>query len=329
MNIYANNITKKYFINTRQKSGLIKNSSKELTALNNITFKISNGEIVGLIGLNGAGKSTLIKILCGVLYPTNGSIKVTEPSLEISSNEFKKKMGVIFGHRGQLWRDLIVKDSFELLRQIYEIPKEEYYDRMKYFDEKLELGELIFQPLRKLSLGQKMKCEIAASMLHFPEFLLLDEPTIGLDIITREKILNTIKDLQKDIGNTIILTSHNLLDIENLCNRVMILDKGSIIFNDSIQKIKKNYINQYMLTIYLGKTNFDEDIVRQEIFKFSNNMELNNNQLLIFLPSENSKDISQILDIVGQITEIDYFEVSVISFEEIIKQIYREGMVYS
>lgn len=224
-------------------------------AVKNISFRIDEGELVGYIGQNGAGKSTTIKILCGILYPDKGTVKVNGIEPFINRKVNNKNIGVVFGQRGQLWRDLQVEDSFMMLKNIYEVSDEDYEKRMGIFDEYLNIKELLHMPVRKLSLGQKMKCEFVAALIHWPKVLYLDEPTIGVDIITRKKLLKFIEMINNDYKITVILTTHNMQDIESLCKRVIIINEGEIIFDGDDSKLKKLYGGYKKLNI-----KFEEEI---------------------------------------------------------------------
>lgn len=210
-------------------------------AVKGINFEIQEGEMVGYIGANGAGKSTTIKMLTGILTPSSG--KVTVNGLIPTKDRIKNnmKIGAVFGQRTQLWWDIPVIESYKLIQKIYEIPDAQYKENIDYFCKTLALGELLHIPVRQLSLGQKMRCEIAAAFLHNPKIVYLDEPTIGLDFMVKEKIRKFIKQLNKDRNTTVILTTHDLQDIEEICDRIIIIDKGSIMFDGEIEEIRQEF----------------------------------------------------------------------------------------
>lgn len=212
-----------------------------LTAVKNISFQIPEGEICGYIGENGAGKSTTIKMLAGILVPTSGDIRVNGYIPHKEREEFVRGIGVVFGQRSQLWWDIGVIESFQLLRKVYRVPEQAYKERLEELTERLELGELLNRPVRKLSLGQRMRCEIAAALLHNPKILFLDEPTIGLDIVVKTEIREFLKDINKRYGTTILLTTHDLQDIEALCSRVIMLDDGNIIYDGGLEELKTRW----------------------------------------------------------------------------------------
>jgi len=210
-------------------------------AVKGVSFQIRKGEMVGYIGANGAGKSTTIKMLTGILTPTSGKLLVNGlvPTKDRIKNNMK--IGAVFGQRTQLWWDIPVIESYKLIQKIYEIPMETYKENLEYFSKTLGLDELLHIPVRQLSLGQKMRCEIAAAFIHNPEIVYLDEPTIGLDFMVKEKIRKFIKQLNKDRETTVILTTHDLQDIEEICSRIIIIDKGSIMFDGDLEEIKEEF----------------------------------------------------------------------------------------
>jgi ABC-2 type transport system ATP-binding protein len=214
---------------------------EEIKAVDKISFEIAPGELVGYIGPNGAGKSTTIKMLTGILHPTAGEVLVDGlvPQRERIRNS--KKIGVIFGQRRQLMWDIPASDSFELMRKMYAIPTERYQANLKQFVELLELGSFLERSVRQLSLGQRMRCELVASLLHDPKIVYLDEPTIGLDVVAKERIREFILHLNRERGTTVILTTHDISDIERLCQRVIIIDKGRLIYDGSLAEIKRRY----------------------------------------------------------------------------------------
>ncbi|MWC27150.1 ATP-binding cassette domain-containing protein [Paenibacillus sp. MMS18-CY102] len=226
-------------------SGAIKGLiSREYTikqAVNDISFTIQQGETVGYIGANGAGKSTTIKMLCGILHPTSGEVKINGRVPYASRKENARKIGAVFGQRTQLFWDIAVKESYDLLKHIYRIPDQEYEANLAYFTEKLQLEGLLDIPVRQLSLGQKMRCELAAAFLHSPSIVFLDEPTIGLDVSVKNHIRAFIKEMNETKKTTILLTTHDMQDIEEICNRIIIIDEGSILYDGDLASIKRNF----------------------------------------------------------------------------------------
>lgn len=210
-------------------------------AVKGVSFNIEEGEMVGYIGANGAGKSTTIKMLTGILTPTSGKVLIN--GLNPAKNRIKNNMqiGAVFGQRTQLWWDIPVIESYKLIQKIYDIPEKQYKENLEYFSQTLGLDELLKTPVRQLSLGQKMRCEIAAAFLQNPKIVYLDEPTIGLDFMVKEKIRKFIKQLNKDRNTTVILTTHDLQDIEEICSRIIIIDQGTIMFDGALDAIREEF----------------------------------------------------------------------------------------
>lgn len=210
-------------------------------AVNGISFAIEPGEVVGYIGVNGAGKSTTIKILTGILVPSSGQVNVMgrEPHKQRTANA--REIGVVFGQRTQLWWDLAFIESLNLIAKIYEVEPVRYKQMLGQFTDILELKELLHVPIRNLSLGQKMRAELAAALIHEPKVVYLDEPTIGLDLIVKERIREFIKYQNREVGTTVMLTTHDLGDIEELCQRVIIIDEGKVIYDGPLSTIKDRF----------------------------------------------------------------------------------------
>lgn len=223
-------------------------------ALNNINLKISDGEMVGYIGPNGAGKSTTIKIMCGVLTPDNGICRINGYTPWIDRSKYVSSIGVVFGQRSQLWWDVPVVDSFEMIRELYNVPEQRYRDNLEELVDILHLNEIIKTPTRSLSLGQRMRCEIAASLLHSPQILFLDEPTIGLDAVSKIAIRQFIKKLNVEYGTTVILTTHDMQDVEELANRIVLIGKGEILLDGELNEVKKRFSDTKTICIdYVGE----------------------------------------------------------------------------
>lgn len=208
-------------------------------AVDHVSFSIERGEMVGYIGANGAGKSTTIKILTGILSPSGGRVVSNGYIPYRERRHYTKYIGVVFGQRTQLWWDIAVIESFKLLKEIYEIPEPEYRRRLDVFGELLNLKEYLNTPVRKLSLGERMRCDLAASLLHNPPVLFLDEPTIGLDVVAKERIREFLKEINRTEGTTVLLTTHDLSDIEELSKRIIIIDRGRILFDGDLGQMKQ------------------------------------------------------------------------------------------
>ncbi len=207
-------------------------------AVDRVSFAIEPGEMVGYIGANGAGKSTTIKMLTGILVPTSGHVVANGYVPYRDRRRYTKQLGVVFGQRTQLWWDIAVVESFKLLKEIYEIPDQDYRRRLDVFGEILGIGEYLHTPVRKLSLGERMRCDLAAALLHNPPLLFLDEPTIGLDVVAKDHIRTFLKETNRTERTTVLLTTHDLSDIEELCKRIIVIDKGKILFDGQLAEMK-------------------------------------------------------------------------------------------
>ena len=212
---------------------------EKIEALSDVSFKIGDGEMVGYIGPNGAGKSSTIKVMSGILTPDSGECVINGRVPWRDRREHVKEIGVVFGQRSQLWWDVPVIDSFELIRDIYKIPQEVYKRNLDELTERLALSEIVKTPARQLSLGQRMRCEIAASLLHDPQILFLDEPTIGLDAVSKLAVRQFIKEIHRDRGTTVILTTHDMQDIEALTERIILIGKGKILMDGPVDELRR------------------------------------------------------------------------------------------
>jgi len=207
-------------------------------AVDRVSFTIEPGEMVGYIGANGAGKSTTIKMLTGILVPTGGLVVSYGYVPYRERRRYTKHLGVVFGQRTQLWWDIAVIESFKLLKEIYGVSEADYRRRLDKFAEILNVKEYLHTPVRKLSLGERMRCDLAASLLHNPPLLFLDEPTIGLDVVAKDHIREFLKEVNRTEGTTVLLTTHDLSDIEELCRRIIIIDKGRVLFDGQLAEMK-------------------------------------------------------------------------------------------
>src|SRR3954454_16945756 len=222
----------------RRRSGRFRRTANVVHAVRDLSFRIDRGEMVGYIGPNGAGKSTTVKMLTGILVPSGGRISVAGIDPSRDRVELTRRIGVVFGQRTTLWWDLPLRDSFDLLRRIYRIPPGRYRANLAAFTDLLDLGDLLDTPVRQLSLGQRMRGDIAAALLHDPEIVYLDEPTIGLDVISKARLREFLAQVNADRRTTVILTTHDLDDIEALCTRVMVIDHGHQIFDGTLSQVK-------------------------------------------------------------------------------------------
>lgn len=269
MGIEVKNLTKTYKIKKRSNADEVSRNFGTgkyslMTAVNNISFTIPSGDMVGFIGANGAGKSTTIKMMTGILTPDYGTITIDGLNFKKNRKQIMLKIGVVFGQRSVLCWDIPVIESFKLFKDMYHIPKKAYRENMEIFSDILNLSEFIDKPPRLLSLAQRMKADLAAALLHNPEILFLDEPTIGIDILAKAKIRDFIHKMNQERNTTIILTTHDISDIEALCSKMIILDKGTLLYNGTLQELKNSYRNSYQAELYQYTTieNNLENIIR-------------------------------------------------------------------
>lgn len=303
---------------------LLSREYKTVVAVDQISFSVNEGELLGYIGPNGAGKSTSIKMLTGILKPTSGSILVSGFDPFKDRRRYTGIIGVVFGQRTQLWWDIAVIESLRLLGRIYKVDQATFNKRLDDLCAVLEIRELLHTPVRKLSLGQRIRCDLAASLIYGPKILFLDEPTIGLDAVGKDSVRRFLKAINRDFKTTIIMTTHDLKEIEELCNRIMIIDKGKIIFDGALDRIKglpglgrKFLIDfagdapiQELSQLFYGKAVFDLQGTRRVLGDYD--------QRKISTPD-------LVKEIVGRYSIVD-LTISEPEIEEVVMKIYREGM---
>ena len=239
---------------------IFKPKYKIIKAVKNISFEVEKGEMIAFIGPNGAGKSTTIKMMTGILYPDSGSIKVIDYDPVKDRKKLAYNIGTVFGQKEQLWTHLTPYDNFKFFGAIYDIPESRIEKRIEELKQLFELDEFINTPVRNLSLGQRIRCEIVASLIHEPKVLFLDEPTIGLDPVVKENIRSLIKRMNKEFKTTIFLTSHDVGDIEKLCKRVIIINNGSVVLDDTMENLKYHYLNKKIVDAKMKeKVNLDDE----------------------------------------------------------------------
>ena len=254
--IEVRELVKSFQVKTAEGSrikALFNPSFRHVPAVKGVSFSVEQGEMLAFIGPNGAGKSTTIKMLTGILYPTSGEARVLGHTPWSERQSLAMKIGSVFGQKSQLWFHLPPRDTFRLLSHIYEIDEDHYKKRLSHIVEVFELEELLSTPVRKLSLGQRMRCEIAACLLHKPQVLFLDEPTIGLDVVAKRKIRELIAHINKEEGVTVFLTSHDTGDIESLCKRVMVINHGEVILDASPQVLRREFLRYKTIGVKLER----------------------------------------------------------------------------
>lgn len=290
---------------------------KKVQALKDISFNIAEGEIVGYIGPNGAGKSTTIKIISGILVPDSGTCNILGYTPWKDRVHHVKNIGVVFGQRSQLWWDVPVIDSFNLLQDIYTIPENKYKNNLKLLTDTLELSTLLYTPVRQLSLGQRMRCEIAASLLHDPKILFLDEPTIGLDAVSKIAVRNFIKTINKEKKITVILTTHDMNDIEALAERIILIGKGKILLDGSLNDLKNRFNDNKTLTVDFQESNQVINIPGTSVLSRSKE------SALLCVDLEKIK-VSEVIGRLSEKFDINDVSVSHRPIEEIIVELYKE-----
>jgi ABC-2 type transport system ATP-binding protein len=292
---------------------------KTIRAVDGISFEIKRGEIIGYLGPNGAGKSTTIKMLTGVLFPTSGSVEVNGlvPYKRRTTNAYN--IGVVYGQRSQLWWDLPLIDSFEILRSMYKVPTARYKQNLEGLVELLQMQDFLHQPVRKLSLGQKMRGDITASLLHEPPILYLDEPTIGLDVVSKNRVLQFLLAINAEKQTTILLATHNLSDVEQICPRIMIIDHGKVVLDEPQDEILRRFGKQRMLVVEFSNGVKNLDIPKGNVVKEEENklwIEFNRDEVSAF-------DLIGSLDRDKGIVDVSIKEEDI---ESIVAQIYETGV---
>ena len=322
MNIIEVKDLKKTFISKKKYKGkemwkhLFKKKEKIVkNAVDGITFSVEEGESLAFIGPNGAGKSTTIKMLTGILYPTSGEVRVLGFNPQKDRIKLSYRLGTVFGQKEQLWVHLSPYDNFLFFFSIYDIKKEELKKTIDELSKLFEIEDIINQPVRSLSLGQRMKCEVVASLLHKPKLLLFDEPTIGLDPIAKETLRGLIKKINKELKTTILFTSHDVGDIEEVCKRVIIVNNGKIVLDDSMRNLKYHHLNKKIVEVNLK---------REVEFKERDGIKLlKQNKTLMKI--EVDMTVTSVNELLGLFNAEDIQDITISStpLEEIIKTIYK------
>lgn len=289
-------------------------------ALNDISFSIEPGEIVGYIGPNGAGKSTTIKVMSGILVPEAGKCTIMGFNPWRDRIQYVKHIGVVFGQRSQLWWDVPVIDSFLLLRDIYKVPQEEYEKNLELLTTALDLQEILHSPVRQLSLGQRMRCEIAASLLHSPKILFLDEPTIGLDAVSKVAVRQFIKKINQEKGVTIILTTHDMSDIEALADRVILIGKGKLLYDGNLVELRNRFGTQKTITVDYQENVTPFSIPGTTMISWSPERAILTFDMEVMLTSEVINQLSNKVDLIDVSIELR-------PIEEVIVQLYKEYQI--
>lgn len=317
--------------------GLFSNEKVRKVAVDDISFTIEKGEIVGYIGSNGAGKSTTIKMMTGILNPTTGTCLVDGIDPSKNRKENAQNIGVVFGQRTQLWWDLPLSESFTILKEIYDVSDEAYEEQMAFLNRVLELNEFFDRPVRTLSLGQRMRADLGAALLHNPKVLYLDEPTIGLDLVVKDNIRHAIKEINEKYQTTVILTTHDIGDIEELCSRIIIIDEGKKIYDGTLENLKDTYGKRRKVSMEVRKPEALQKISLVEQLNKTNETSISETDFETVLDVESKTytvsfdkhkmQVPQILSVVMECTEVTDIKLQETELAEIVKEIYNHGGV--
>ena len=319
--IEVKNLSKSFKVKIKEKGfkgslkSIIKPKYKIIKAVNDISFDVDEGEMIAFIGPNGAGKSTTIKMLTGILYKNEGNIKVLDLDPSKDRKKLAYKIGTVFGQKEQLWMHLTPMDNFKFFAAIYDIPEKEAEERIEELSKLFEMESFINTPVRNLSLGQRIRSEIVASLIHNPKILFLDEPTIGLDPVVKENIRKLIKKMNKEYNTTIFLTSHDVLDIEKLCKRVIIVNNGKIVMDDTMNNLKYHYLNKKIIEVKSKeKIDFNNEDGITVLKEKETNLKLE--------IDTRKKNLSDVLKMIDPDNIVD-INISNTPLEQIISEIYR------
>ncbi|HHJ8418476.1 TPA: ATP-binding cassette domain-containing protein [Streptococcus pyogenes] len=292
-------------------------------AVKDLSFEVPKGQILGFIGANGAGKSTTIKMLTGILKPTSGYCRINGKIPQDNRQDYVRDIGAVFGQRTQLWWDLALQETYVVLKEIYDVPEKAFRKRMDFLNEVLDLNEFIKDPVRTLSLGQRMRADIAASLLHNPKVLFLDEPTIGLDVSVKDNIRRAITQINQEEETTILLTTHDLSDIEQLCDRIIMIDKGQEIFDGTVTQLKQSFGKMKSLSFELKPG--QEQVVSQ--FMSLPDITVERHELSLDIQYDSSR--YQTADII-QKTMADFavrdLKMTDVDIEDIVRRFYRKEL---
>ena len=323
--IEVKNLSKSFKVKIKEKGlkgslkSIIKPKYKTIKAVNNISFDVEEGEMIAFIGPNGAGKSTTIKMLTGILYKNEGDIKVLDLDPSKDRKKLAYKIGTVFGQKEQLWMHLTPMDNFKFFAAIYDIPDKEAEERIEELSKLFEMEGFINTPVRNLSLGQRIRSEIVASLIHKPKILFLDEPTIGLDPVVKENIRKLIKKMNKEYKTTIFLTSHDVLDIEKLCKRVIIVNNGKIVMDDTMNNLKYHYLNKKIVEVKSKeKIDFNDEDGITILKEKETNLKLE--------IDTRKKNLSDVLKMIDPDNIVD-INISNTPLEQIISEIYKDNKV--
>lgn len=311
--------------------GLFSNEKVVKKAVDNISFEIAEGEIVGYIGSNGAGKSTTIKMMTGILNPTSGTCLVNGIDPSKKRRENAQNIGVVFGQRTQLWWDLPLSESFTILKEIYNVSDADYAQRLEFLNKVLELPDFFDRPVRTLSLGQRMRADLGAALLHNPKVLYLDEPTIGLDLVVKDNIREAIKEIHEKSNTTVILTTHDIEDIEELCNRIIIIDEGKKIYDGTLPRLKDTYGTKKSVSMEVKDRKKVEALDFARILNVKADEEIfsgwaEDGSTITITFDKNKVQVSDVIAQVMQVTQVKDISIQETQLADIVKEIYNHGV---
>lgn len=296
--------------------GLLRREYRDYTAVDSVSFTVPQGQLLGLLGANGAGKTTLLKMLSGLLNPTSGTATVLEYTPWKRKHDFLRRFSLVMGQRNQLWWDLPAADSFLLNKEIYGLDKKEFITWRDELANRLDVADKLHIQLRRLSLGERMKCELIGALLHKPELIFLDEPTIGLDVVAQHSLREFINDLNRDYGTTVILTSHYMDDIESLCKRVVVIDEGHLLFDGRLSDLTKEFMSEKLLEV-----DFLKPVSKNEIEIFGFVYEFSPERASLRIPADKTAEI--ISKILEKFSVAD-LTIQAVPIEEVIRSIFAK-----
>lgn len=321
--IAAKNLTKT-FSSVKKQPGiggsfkaLFSRQRTEVEAVKGVSFEIQPGELVGFLGPNGAGKTTTLKMLTGILYPTSGEASVLGYKPFDRKPDLLRQIALVMGNKNQLWWDLPAWESFIVLRELYGVPHEQFDRRIEFLLEELQLKDKVNTQVRKLSLGERMKCELIAALLHGPKVVFLDEPTIGLDLVSQKRIRDFLKNLNREEGSTMILTSHYMQDVQELCDRVIVIDHGTIIFDGTLESLSSRYSDTRRLRLQ-----FSQNVEAGDLSRFGTVCETDEDSVTLSIPRDQTPQITAAVLAAFPVADIAIEEVSI---DEVIRNLFAEA----
>jgi len=294
--------------------GIVKRQYTDVEAVKSVTIEIAPGERVGFLGPNGAGKTTTLKMLSGIIHPTSGEIEVLGHTPAKRDHDMLRRISLVMGNKSQLWWDLPAWDSFQVLKELYEVSDEDYKQRTSFLIEALQLGEKVRTQVRKLSLGERMKCELVGALLHAPEVVFLDEPTLGLDVVSQKRIREFLLQLHREQGNTMLLTSHYMQDVEELCDRVVVIDHGTVVFEGTLRALSAKFTDIRSIRFV-----FRQPIEEAELARFGKVRSFEELEATIDVPSH---DVPSVLSAALHALPVEDVSTQEVDIEDVIRDLF-------